>query len=657
MSRSASRKFWPMVLAGLFGSLWQAPVVAADQSAALTRHCMQLARANAWVAAQGERGARRLMQGEANYSRSCSMFGDWRALIAGAPSTAPAAPRIEEPSPSVAPTASTPRVQTPGSFTDWDKAIEAECRVSGGGPDARTRCAQVKIERAISEGRLTQDDVVACVPDASVSRPGSTERSVRQREVQARRQSALGGDALWKWEDREGCALAQRVRLTFADSSETKVTAQAQAGCVPQASGGKTCGDADTLVPQGYADIGDGEFLHCISEAVPGTTRAQCAEQAIQKGRSAGVVSSQAVAACRAGARAEAQSVDTHTCLSERARLEVMTSSRVLQARARTSPPKIEVTGYKRGDLIGHLSSADWPWMPRDESLPVYALNLYGKLDEACPDTGYAATMQTLVKRRTEALREALRKVAGGQGQVEDIGPLLTAAGGLLAGMEDCYRRPQWETQTCLEEQRRRTSLPPSPEADHDARRWLQQFRCSSAETRRLTDGLSQWLLLPDAQRGSMVWALKHPRGSEYSRLFENCRLQAGAGQADSWCGCYARQHSLTTPGTRATPQVHVDTAWQSAFVGESGAWFQPADLNVCERERKLLELWRSAQRQQQRGTACLVGQQAVADSVRPELQACRYRTAWGEIEFRSSPECRPRLFAHQWGGNPVSCE
>lgn len=205
MSRSASRKFWPMVLAGLFGSLWQAPVVAADQSAALTRHCMQLARANAWVAAQGERGARRLMQGEANYSRSCSMFGDWRALIAGAPSTAPAAPRIEEPSPSVAPTAPTPRVQTPGSFTDWDKAIEAECRVSGGGPDARTGCAQVKIERAISEGRLTQDDVVACVPDASVSRPGSTERSVRQREVQARRQSALGGDALWKWEDREGC--------------------------------------------------------------------------------------------------------------------------------------------------------------------------------------------------------------------------------------------------------------------------------------------------------------------------------------------------------------------------------------------------------------------------------------------------------------------
>jgi hypothetical protein len=38
-------------------------------------------------------------------------------------------------------------------------------------------------------------------------------------------------------------------------------------------------------------------------------------------------------------------------------------------------------------------------------------------------------------------------------------------------------------------------------------------------------------------------------------------------------------------------------------------------------------------------------------------LQACRYRTAWGELEFRSSPECRPRLFAHQWGGNPVSCE
>ena len=273
MSRSASRKFWPMVLAGLFGSLWQAPVVAADPSAALTR-CMQLARANAWAAAQGERGARRLMQGEANYSRSCASFGDWRALNAGAPSTAQAAPRIEEPSPAVATTAPTPRVQTPGSFTDWDKAIEAECRASGGGPDARTKCAQVKIERAISEGRLTQDEVGACVSDASVSRPGSTERGVRQREVQARRQSALGGDALWKWEGREGCALAQRVRLTFADSSQTKMTAQAQAGCVPQASGGKTCGDADTLVPQGYADIGDGEFLHCISEAGPDTSHA-----------------------------------------------------------------------------------------------------------------------------------------------------------------------------------------------------------------------------------------------------------------------------------------------------------------------------------------------------------------------------------------------
>lgn len=631
------------------------PVLAAEPSAALTRHCMQLAKANDRVAAQGERSARRLLQGEANYARSCSMFGDWRTLIAGAPSTTPAAPRVEEPLPAVAPAAPTPRVQTPGNFTDWDKAIEAECRAAGGGAGVRTRCAQVKIERAISEGRLTQVEVDACVPGAS--RPGASERDVRQRETQARRQSPLGGDALWKWVGREGCALAQRVRLTFADPGETKAPAQASVGCVPKASGGKTCDGVDTLVPQGYADIGNGEFLYCIGEAPPGTTRAQCAQQAMDKGRAAGVLSSQAVAVCQALARTDAQAVDTHRCLAERARLEVMTSSRVLQGSAPKSPPRHSLAGYKRSDLLGHLLSADWPWMPRDESLPVYTLNLYGTLAEACPDTGYADTLQTLVRLRTEAMRDALRQAASGQGRVEDIGPLLTVAGGLLTAMEDCYRRPDWEVQACLKEQHRRTSLPPSPEADSDARRWLQQFKCGSAETRRLANGLSEWLLMPDAQRGSMVWALKHPRLSEYSRLFENCRRQAGGGYADAWCGCYARQHSRTNSGTLAHPQTHVDTAWQSAFVGEAGAWFQPSDLNVCERERRSLEQWRNVQRQPQRTTACLISQQGIADSVRPELQACRYRTAWGEIEFRSSPVCRPVLYAHQWGDAPVSCK
>lgn len=655
MSRPKSRNVWPILLAILLWGLWQMPVLAAEPRAALTRHCMQLAKANERVAAMGERAARRLPQGEANYARSCSMFGDWRALIANALAPAPAVPRVEAPLPAVAPAAPMPRDQTPGSFADWDKAIDAECRAAGAGAEARTRCAQVKIERAISEGRLNQAEVDACV--AGASRPGAGERDVRQRVTQARRQSSLGGDALWKWVGREGCALEQRVRLTFAEPAVAKAPAQASAGCGPKASGGKTCDGADTLVPQGYADIGNGEFLYCISEAPPGTKRALCAQQAMDKGRTAGVLSSQAIAACQALARADAQAVDTHRCLAERAGLEVMTSSRVLQGNAPKSPPRHSLAGYKRGDLLGRLLSADWPWMPRDESLPVYTLNLYGMLGETCPDTGYEATLQTLAQHRAEAMRDALRRAASGQGQVDDLGPLLTAAGGFLAALEDCSRRPDWEIQACQEEQRRNTSLPPSPEADHDARRWLQQFKCGSFETRRLTKGLSEWLLMPDAQRGSMVWALKNPRLSEYIRLFENCRRQAGGGYADAWCGCYARQHSRTNSGTLAHPQTHVDTAWHSAFVGEAGAWFQPSDIDVCERERRSLEQWRNAQRQPQRTTACLVSQQGIADSVRPELQACRYKTAWGEIEFRSSPVCRPVLYAHQWGDAPVSCK
>jgi len=37
-------------------------------------------------------------------------------------------------------------------------------------------------------------------------------------------------------------------------------------------------------------------------------------------------------------------------------------------------------------------------------------------------------------------------------------------------------------------------------------------------------------------------------------------------------------------------------------------------------------------------------------------LKACRYRTAWGQIEVQLS-QCAPKLFAYQWGDEPVACQ
>ena len=152
-----------------------------------------------------------------------------------------------------------------------------------------------------------------------------------------------------------------------------------------------------------------------------------------------------------------------------------------------------------------------------------------------------------------------------------------------------------------------------------------------------------------------MSWSLSSPKAAEYETIFQNCRRQAGEGVADSWCGCYARKYSQAQSGTRASPVEVMAGAKSSAFVGEETAWFTPPDLSDCAALRQEVSTWRTWALPSQRVTACLAREGPASNSLSPDMKACRYRTGWGEIEVRQAL-CAPRLFAHQWGGEPVSC-
>jgi len=119
------------------------------------------------------------------------------------------------PEPTAAPSGPVTRAKTPGYFVDWDRALTARCDAST--PDGRTRCAQLKIDTAVAENRLSQAEVDACRPvTARGSTPREPERAKSQRELQDSRLASLGGDAYWKWSNSAGCQLAEQVQQTFA---------------------------------------------------------------------------------------------------------------------------------------------------------------------------------------------------------------------------------------------------------------------------------------------------------------------------------------------------------------------------------------------------------------------------------------------------------
>jgi hypothetical protein len=564
-----------------------------------------------------------------------------------------------------APAAPTARVKTPGYFVDWDNALTAQCDIRT--PEGRTQCAQTKIDRAVAESRLSAGEVQACGPLA-VSSPTSPDpdRDRRMRELQAQRMGSIGGDAYWKWTGKGGCQLAERVQQTFAAvAPPPTVKALAPGGadlsmCGIDASRPQ-CIAAMEIPRQSYRHFESRALSRCVEAGTQGKGRDYCVRSVIEQAVNARLLSSAAVEDCRAewgrGSRGEMEYIEIYRCLSRMAHIEDASASIVVRTQTQPATAALRQDGYRRSDTLAAIYAGDWAHVPQRTDDGDYFLNALGMLDATCPDLGLETVWVQLGQIAVQNLRDTNTRIAGGQGTARDLATVLNLAGGILEDMEDCKQHLLNDTlyEACLAKKDAAFQLPQSADARADMGVMLKRHACGSPVTKRFAKSLSSWLVMPEHKRYAMSWSLELPKAAEYETIFQNCRRQAGEGAADAWCGCYAMKYSQAQPGTLASPVEVMAAVRASAFVGDETAWFTPPGLHDCSALREETLKWRTWALPSQVVTACLTQQGPAAKAIAPDVKACRYRTGWGEIEVRLA-QCAPKLFAHQWCGEPVSC-
>ena len=205
----------------------------------------------------------------------------------------------------------------------------------------------------------------------------------------------------------------------------------------------------------------------------------------------------------------------------------------------------------------------------------------------------------------------------------------------------------------CLTSARPSFSPPPSPDAKQDVALLLRRQNCGTPQLRSFSLNLGTALTLPSHSFGAMNWAAGSARAAEYEGIFENCRRQAPDGVADGWCACYIRNYSEAASGSAAAPAEALQQVRSSAFVGSN--FFDPGKLQRCESCTPGHQHMAPDPGPAPQDSACLLSATPLAGALQPGTQACRYRTAWGEIEVRRT-NCPLSLQTNQWGGETVAC-
>lgn len=595
--------------------------------------------------------------------------------------TVPAAPAAAAaPAPVPVPSPAAPRLRTPGRFADWNDALNDQCRewTDGDAAGRRTRCAQLKIDRALAEGRLDRPEVDACTAvGAAAAAPPTRSTSARQRELMDSRMAGLGGPAYWAWEGHGGCLLAQRVRSTFSDPDASPAFA-AKGATVPEAQARARLCETDPRLPfcRGAAALPGGReqpywrwqsqaYSQCLAQPAAGRARDHCARSVVERALSEGRAAPAAVDVCRthwqAGARNEPEMMAVDQCLLALALLEQAASSRVAEAAAGPAPggpPRLNLQGLNRPDLVVPLYAGDLAKVPAGAEDLRYMLTSFGRLNESCPNLGLAGTAMQIAQAQVRQTQEAVARGLSGRGSAADAMSALGAANEMMKTMPDCDRilDDQPRREACIAERDSAFQVQRSPAAVTDATRLIEHHGCGSVQMTRYAQQLSAWLLAPPSSRGSLAGLDKHPQAPALARLFENCRRQAGNGVADTWCGCYVRNFANAPRGTRSAPADVLDAAAHSAFIGGPQAWYAPPDIGDCQPHWPAIERWR---REQALGrpvvTACLMQQQPADVVLAPDVRLCRYRSAAGVVELRAA-QCPARLHTHEWGSEAVPC-
>lgn len=578
------------------------------------------------------------------------------------------------------PDAAWERAHTPGRFADWNAELDAVCRQPAApGADSRphTRCAQAKIDRALAEKRLSAGEVEPCLnqppsPPATAAGPSARQRERADARAGARLE-ALGGPAYWAWEGQGGCRLVDRVRMTFAEPAgraPNADTASAQALMCRTDPRLPFCGGASASPRQAEAVSPYWRWQHealrsCVAQPSVGQTRDHCARSIVERALAERRVAAAAVDRCRAGwqagPRAEPEMMVIDQCLVAASVLEQAATSRFVDAApARTTAPMpFGTQGLARADIVAPLYAGDLARVPAEAEDLRYVLTTFGRVNESCPQLGLAGTAMQIAQASARQTQEALARGLSGRGSAADAMTVLGAANELLRLLPDCDRIQDDEPRrrACIADKEGAFKVQPSAPGVADAGRLIERHGCTSAQLAHYGRQLGAWLMLPPDQRGVLDVMQNHPQAAVLSRLLDNCRRQSGDGSADAWCTCYVRGHALAPRGSRAAPSDVLDAAARSAFIGGPQAWYVPPDADECAPKRQAIERWRREQSASRPVvTACLAGQQPAAVLLRPELQVCRYRTAAGLVELRAQ-QCAPRLHAHEWGSEAVSCD
>lgn len=654
-------------LAAVAGLAWMAVAYASAQDARSERgerQCQSMARTLARMEVSPRTRPEVLAQARERYRQHC----DPAAQAAAAPQPAAAPPAPASPAPAL-------RLQTPGRFSDWNRALDGECRPpppGGEAGDMATRCAQAKIERALLERRLEQAEVDACLAQIRASTAGA-ERTARQRERAEARHAALGGPAYWAWEGPGGCRLSERVRTTFGtapESATTVDTAGAQARMCSLDPRLPFCASAATLPLAAHQNEPYWRWqarMHsqCAAQAATGQSRDHCARRVVEQALAERRAAPAAVDTCRArwqaGARDEPEPMSVDQCLLAAAVLEQAATSRVVDvaaARPSSAPPGLNLQGLQRPEMVAPLYAGDLARVPEDVENLRYALTSFGRLNEACPNLGLAGTAMQIAQAQVRRAQDAVMRGLSGRGSAADAATAAGAVNEMAKMLPDCERIVDDEPrrEACIAEQKSAFQVQRSAPAVADAGRLIDRHGCTSAQVSRYAQQLGSWLLAPSASRGALAGLDRHPQAPALERLYEQCRRQAGDGVADAWCGCYVRSFAGAPRGTRSARAEVLDAAARSAFVGGLQAWYAPPEVAECEPQRQAIDRWR---REQAMGapavTACLVQQAPAQVVLLPDLRACRYRSAAGTIELRAT-QCPPRLQAHEWGSEPVAC-
>lgn len=543
------------------------------------------------------------------------------------------------------------RLKTNGIYLDWYQSAAVNCKTDT--PNGRSACAKILIDRALSERRLRQTDLSTCGQAEAPPVTGSG-RSAQIEEVKrqaaARKAAAIGDAAARDWEGiGSSCNLAALVKSTFAAVGPPATERL-----------GGPLRDHENLAPEKFEAHWFTQIVRvCTGEGQRDRPRDYCARRTLELGVSHNRLSSAALDSCRAAASqsGEPDYLAVYACIERAGLIETAKGSTIVKAipprgRATATPP-----GLKRPDIIAALQVGDWAHLPlREVSDGNYYLNAFVELGSACPSAEHEIAAMRVATAQVANTRLALDRVASGGGDKHDLGKLLVFAGKILAPPPDnCdkhLRSPSLH-QMCMNERDAFFAPPPSPEAVHDVALILRQG-CTTPALRGLSTNLVSALTMPSHSFGSMNWTKGTARASEYEGVFDNCRRQAGDGVADGWCACYTRNYSAVSTGGTRTPAEAVQHVRSSAFFGNN--FFNPGDLERCEPARKDISAWRQGQAKTPQTSACLLSQVPLAGALQPGVKACRYRTAWGEIELRQT-NCPQTLQTNQWGSEPVTCQ